>query len=62
MYCKHCDKEHTKDECLKQEIYGLPSIQLIPLDMIGYFCPITKEWIETDIIVKEKDHAFLKRV
>lgn len=43
MYCKYCDKEHTRDECLKQGVYDLPSIQLIPFDIIGYFCPITKK-------------------
>ena len=62
MYCKYCDKEHTRDECLKQGVYDLPSIQLIPFDIIGYFCPITKKRIEIDIIVKEEDYAFLKRI
>lgn len=59
IYCKHCDKNHSKEECIVIQ-KELPTFKYL-----DYFCPKTGEWLVTEFFFDEEEkekYAFLKRI
>ena len=49
IYCKHCDKNHSKEEYIT--IYK----ELPTFKYLDYFCPKTGEWLVTEFFFDKEE-------